>query len=209
MYIMCLSKGLQAINEAIADGYLPNKTLGFIPTAGDTYSKPYFVDESRERLKDLDIKLVEIDISKEQKQTLIEKINAVDGIYVAGGNTFFLSQQMQEGGLNKYLADKVKNGFPYFGESAGAVYLSASIGPAITIDNPQDAPDLKNYDGLGLIDFFVLPHVDREKYKTIFNEFLSLNESKLNIVKIRDDQALITTDGKTYKIIPSKINNIK
>ena len=203
MYIMCLSKGLNAIARAIDDGQLPDKKLGFIPTAGEPYVDPYFVDESRAQLKSLGLKLVELDISTASKTDIVNKINAVDGIYIAGGNVFYLSQQIQIKGLDLFIKEKIKSGLAYFGESAGAVYLSRSIKPAKSIDDPLEAPLIDGYDGLGLVDFFVLPHVDREKYKETFDNFYNSNKNNLKIVKLRDDQALLTKDGISYKILKS------
>lgn len=202
---MCLSKGLNAVQIAINDGVLPTKTLGFIPTAGEPYASPYFVDESRLRLQLLGINLVTLDISNDSRQSLINKIDSVDGIFVAGGNVFFLLQQLCAKQLNSYIIQKVKSDMPYFGESAGAVILTESVEPAETLDNPKDAPNLKNYAGLGLINFFPLPHVDREKYASVFAGFIAEYQTKIKIVKFQDNQAILTKDGINYEIMPSGI----
>jgi dipeptidase E len=209
MYIMGLSKGLSAVQCSIDEGVLPHKKLGFVPTAGETYASPYFVEESRIRLRALNLNLEEIDITHATREELIQKLEDVDGIYVAGGNAFFLLQQLQMKNLVQYLRERVQKGLPYFGESAGAVLLSGSIEPAKPIDDPLDAPSLKGYAGLDLIDFFILPHVDREKYRDVFEEFLRGNSDKLNIVQIRDGQAVITRDGDSYEVIASSIIKIK
>ena len=96
MYIVCLSKGVEVIKESIIEGVLPNKKLGFIPTAGETYADPYFVEESLARLRGLGLELVEIDITNQDRDKLLNVLNSVDGIYVAGGNSFYLMQQLQK-----------------------------------------------------------------------------------------------------------------
>lgn len=205
---MCLSKGLSAVKQAIDKGVLPNKLLGFVPTAGDTYENPYFVEESRTRLRSLGIKLVELDLASETSEELKQKLESVDGVYVAGGNTFFLLYHLQQKQLYKLIIERVKAGLPYFGESAGAVLLATSIEPAKPIDDPGDAPQLKSYEGLGLINFFPLPHVDKEKYKSVFDQFMNDNQDSLTIVRYRDDQAVLTRDGSNYEILPSSITEI-
>lgn len=205
---MCLSKGITAIQSSINEGLLPNKTLGFIPTAGETYENPYFVEESRTRLKKHGLTLIEVDITDESRSELVEKLGEVDGIYVAGGNTFFLLYQLLKKDLMSVIINKVTMGMPYFGESAGAVLLAESIEPAKPIDNPNDAPELKTYDGLALIDFFPLPHVGKEKYKALFDKFIDDNKDKLNIVQYTDEQAILTRDGKSYEILSSEIEAV-
>ncbi len=208
MYILCLSKGLEAVRVPIKDGVLPNKTLGFIPNAGDTYENPYFVEESRQRLKGLGITLVETDLASDDRDTVINKLGQVDGLYVAGGNTFYLLHLLNKNNLLELIRDKVKNGLPYFGESAGAVLLTKSIEPAKTIDDPEDAPELKSFNGLGLLEFFPLPHVGKEKYKAVFDKFIADNESAIEIVQYTDEQAILTSDGVSYEILPSPIEAI-
>jgi dipeptidase E len=205
---MCLSKGTTAVQSSLDEGLLPNKTLGFIPTAGETYENPYFVEESRERLKKRDLTLIELDVSNESHDELVEKLNAVDGIYVAGGNTFFLLYQLLKKDLVSVIIKKVKMGLPYFGESAGAVLLAKSIEPAKPIDDPDDVPGLEVYDGLALIDFFPLPHVGNEKYKALFDKFIENNKDKIKIIQYTDEQAILTRDGKNYEILQSNIEVI-
>jgi dipeptidase E len=205
MYIMCLSKGLDAVSSAVNEGLLPNKKLGFIPTAGETYENPYFVEESRARLRKQGLKLVEINVTKQSKDELISSLKSVDGIYVAGGNSFHLLQQLQKKKLVATIRELVQNGKPYFGESAGAVILYSTIEPIKPIDDPQDAPDIDGYKALGLIDFISLPHIGREKYKEVFTKFLNDNQDKYRIVPFRDDQAILIRDGKNFEILPSAI----
>lgn len=193
------------MQQAIDEGILPNKTVGFIPTAGDTYENPYFVEESRVRLRGLGIKLIELNVAAETNKQLQEKLASVDGIYIAGGNTFFLLYQLLQKGLYQPIIERVKAGLPYFGESAGAVLLAHSIEPAKPIDGPEVVPGLKIYDGLGLIDFFPLPHVNREKYKSAFDAFMKENKDTLKIVRYRDDQAILTRDGNSYELLTSDV----
>lgn len=208
MYIMCFSKGLSALQRAFDDGVLPNRALGFIPTAGDTYENPYFVEESRKRLKLHSITLIELDVVNESKEELYSKLNSVDGIYIAGGNTFYLLDQLQQKDLFEPIVEKVNQGFPYFGESAGAVLLASSIEPAKSIDNPEDAPSLDSYDGLNLIDFFPLPHVGKEKYKPLFNKLIEDYKGKIRIIQYTDEQAILTKDGNSFELLPSAIEPI-
>ncbi len=205
MYIMCLSKGLEAVKAPLKDGALPNRTLGFIPNAGDTYENPYFVEESLQRLKGLGITLVEIDLASDDRQILLSKLDQVDGLYVAGGNTFYLLHLLYKNKLMGLIRTKVKEGMPYFGESAGAVLLAKSIEPVKTIDDPDDAPELESFEGLGLLEFFPLPHVGKEKYKAVFDKFIAENKDSINIVQYTDEQAIITNDGVKYEIVTSGI----
>ncbi len=203
MYIMGLSKGLGAVKLAIDEGILPNRRLAFVPTAAHTAKNPYWVEESRVQLTTLGLDLFELDIHQLTREESLQILDDVDGIYFAGGNTFFLLQELLAKDLVADLVGRVRSGFPYFGESAGAVLLCESIEPAIPLDDPSDAPKLTQYAGLGLTDFFILPHVDREKYRDLMAQFVVDNQASLQIVQIGDAQAVITRDGSSYEIVDS------
>lgn len=205
---MCLSKGVAAIEKPIAEGILPNKTIGFIPTAGETYADPYFVEESRSRLHQLGLELTEIDVTNKTHDELVSILNSVDGIYVAGGNSFWLMQQLQKKQLVSVIQNFVKKGKPYFGESAGAVILYTTIEPIKVLDDLQDAPDIESYDALDLVDFIALPHIDREKYKAVMSKFLADNKDRYKIVPFQDDQAILTHNGISYELLDSRIADI-
>lgn len=51
--------------------------------------------KDREDLGKMKFNVVDIDISKESKETIIEKFNSVEAIFVAGGNCFYLLQQLK------------------------------------------------------------------------------------------------------------------
>jgi dipeptidase E len=207
MYIVCLSKGLGAVGNAMREGLLPSKKIGFIPTAGETYENPYFVDESRARLRKLGLELIEIDVTHQTKDELVQILLSVDGIFVAGGNSFHLLQQLQKKELVTLIRDMVRDGKPYFGESAGAVILYKTIEPIKPIDDPEDAPDIQGYEALDLIKFIPLPHFDREKYKAVFTKFLDDNKDKYPIVPFNDDQAILVR-GKDHETVSSAIADV-
>lgn len=208
MYVMCLSRGLNAINEWKRE-FEPQKPVAFIPNAGDTYQDPYFVRESQQRLELLGLTTKLLDLRHlKSRSDFEERLSECSAVFVAGGNSFYLLGQLYASGTLDSLRQLVRSGFPYFGESAGAVILYRTIEPVAMIDDPQDAPGLESTDALGIVDFITLPHVDREKYQTLFDAFFSQYSGTHRIVKIRDDQALLTRDGSTIVLLRSDIADL-
>lgn len=208
MYIVGLSRGLEAVALAIDEALFPHMRIAFVPTAGGTYEDPYFVEDSRKRLRLLGLTLVELDFAVATLDEASQILDDVDGVFVAGGNSFYLLKSMKTTGADSLLRDLVLAGLPYFGESAGAVVLYNSIEIAREIDDPEDVPGFTDYTALGLLGFFVLPHVDREKYRELFDSFYEAHRATHEIVRIRDDQAVITRDGQSYEIVDSRIADI-
>ena len=209
MYIMCLSRGLDAMINWI-DEFDPVTPIAFIPNAGDTYENPYFVEESKKRIELLGLKTKVIDLRTLQSaQEFSSAINSCSGIFVAGGNTFNLLRELYRTGSLEVLRDAIKGGLPYFGESAGAVLLYKTLAPVEMIDSPDDVPGFDKREALGIVDFITLPHINREKYAELFSNFYNQYSGNHRIERIRDDEALITRDGKSIEKINSAIREIE
>ncbi|SHF95778.1 dipeptidase PepE [Flavobacterium johnsoniae] len=83
-----------------------------------------------------------------------EAIQNAEGVFTGGGNTFLLVTQLYKNKIMQLLAEKVKNGTPYLGTSAGSNICGLSI--QTTNDMPIIYPP--SFQTLGLIPFNLNPH---------------------------------------------------
>lgn len=83
-----------------------------------------------------------------------EAIQNAEGIFTGGGNTFLLVTQLYKHNIMQLLAEKVKNGTPYLGTSAGSNICGLSM--QTTNDMPIIYPP--SFQTLGLIPFNLNPH---------------------------------------------------
>jgi dipeptidase E len=79
------------------------------------------------------------------------------------------------------------------GESAGALVLGPTIEPIRFIDEPERAPELADFAGLGLFPFFTAVHFGRPEY---LDQYASITQTafslKLPVLALRDaDSALM------------------
>ncbi|OIV41952.1 dipeptidase PepE [Flavobacterium johnsoniae] len=81
-------------------------------------------------------------------------IENAEGIFTGGGNTFLLVTQLYKHNIMQFLAEKVKNGTPYLGTSAGSNICGLSM--QTTNDMPIIYPP--SFQTLGLIPFNLNPH---------------------------------------------------
>lgn len=148
----------------------------------------------------MNYKVIEIDISKESKQDIIKKLNFVDSVFVAGGNTFYLLQQLKNKDVLQELK-KFANNKTYIGSSAGACIVCPSINYAQKLDDKSQAPLLKEYKAMNLVDFYVLPHYkSKEKYTKLADEIeKEYNNNKF--IKLSDNQAIVVDEANNYKIV--------
>jgi len=83
-----------------------------------------------------------------------DAITAAEGVFVGGGNTFVLTNQLYKNNLINTLRDSIQNGTPYLGTSAGSNICG------LTIKNTNDMPIVypPSFKALSLVPFNINPH---------------------------------------------------
>lgn len=101
---------------------------------------------------------------------------------------------MKRTGADKLIINEVNKGKFYIGESAGAIIAAPNIEYVSAMDSKKAAPNLKEYSGLGLIDFYVVPHFQNRGFVKAVKQIVSTYSSTLNLKVISDRQAILIID---------------
>lgn len=112
----------------------------------------------------------------------IDAVNNAKAIFVGGGNTFLLVQQLYQHKLILSIKNVVENGIPYFGTSAGSVITG------VTMQNTNDMPIIypPSFNTLGFLNFnlnchYLDPDTNSthmgETRETRINEYHTINET--------------------------------
>ena len=179
---------------------LKGKTVTYIPTASTVEKLGFFVKIGKWGLRRLGLTVDELEIATSDYETIKSKLQKNDYIYVTGGNTFFLLQELKRTGADKILAEEVEKGKLYIGESAGAIVVSPDIEYSSAMDHAEKAPGLKEYSGLNLIDFYVVPHAGNWEFGKAAEKIADEYSSKLELKVINDNQAL-WVEGSNVRIL--------
>ncbi len=177
------------------------KTIGFVPNAFD-YVEPQVWKERNaivmKELSDLGIKVEMLDLRKYfgKSKALKRKLDRLGGIWVRGGNTFVLRQAMKLSGLDTILKGIERKDFVYGGYSAGCCILGPTLKCLSIVDDPTITPyRVKKvlWDGLGLIDFAVMPHYksDHPESKDVDKEVAYCKKNRIPFKTLRDGEVLI------------------
>lgn len=175
---------------------LKGKTVTFIPTASKVEKVVFYVNSGKKALQKLGLIIDELDISTASNDEINSKLRNNDFIYITGGNTFFLLQELKKTGADKIIIDEINKGKLYIGESAGAIITSANVEYAKRMDDVKKAPNLTEFNGLNLVDFYVIPHYTNFPFEKTVEKIIENYSSKLDLSPISNKDAILVIDNK-------------
>lgn len=170
---------------------LIGKTVTFIPTASIVETVTFYVASGKKALEKMGLIVDELEISTASTDEIASKIKQNDFIYVTGGNTFFLLQELKRTGADRLIIDEVNAGKLYIGESAGAIVTSPNIEYAKGMDSEKEAPDLDSFDALGLVDFYTVPHHTNQPFKKAAQSIIDTYSATLPLSPISNHHAIL------------------
>ena len=79
------------------------KKVLFIPTANIDEETKFLVDEAKEVFKSLGMEVEDLEISKLDEKTIKNKLEKANYLYIGGGNTFYLLQELKRKNLIDFI----------------------------------------------------------------------------------------------------------
>jgi dipeptidase E len=122
----------------------------FIPYAGVRFSYQNYTEKVRKAVSELGIQLSSID----QFCDPIRAVKEAEFIVVGGGNTFHLLYKLYEKHIIDAIRDRVLEGIPYIGWSAGSNVAC----PTIMTSNDMPIVSPPSFLALNLVPFQINPH---------------------------------------------------
>ena len=199
LFLCSYFAAVSSFTPQFVGGDLKGKKLAFIPTASLFEEYTDYVDEAKEAFENLGLNIEVLDVSSAPKELTERTLQRCDLIYVSGGNTFFLLQELEKSGAKTIIREQVNGGKPYIGESAGSVIMAPNISYVKDVDDEKAAPQLKSFEGLGLVDFYPLPHYKSFPFEEVTEKML-VKYAKLGLKPITNQQALFVNGNQTTLI---------
>jgi len=172
--------------------------LTFIPTAAEVEEGGLeWLHEDRRALVEAGFQVTDFTLTGKTKEAVKNMLESADFVFVSGGNTFFLLQEMKKSGFADLIKEYVNKGLIYGGTSAGSIVAGPDISLTAGLDDLSLAPDLKDYTALNLTDVVVFPHWGSEHFQRRYEEVMKTGYKKgLKIILLTDDQYLLVDGGK-------------
>lgn len=186
--VACLLEGFIGEN-------LKGKTITFIPTASLAEFPRFFVKMAKKSLEELGLIVDVLDVTKFSSEEIKNTIVSNDYIYVSGGNTFYLLQELKRKKADEIIKDQIEKGKPYIGESAGSIILCPNIEYIKLMDNEKKSPMNNNYNAINIIDFYPVPHCDNFPFKNKVKKIIKSYNS-INLLPFSNNQAILVNGDK-------------
>ena len=163
----------------------------FIPTAANVEEYRGYVDEGIAALKENGYDVTVLDVATAPHSKSVQVIKNSGCLCISGGNTFYLLQELKRNGLLDLIKQRVQDGMLYIGESAGAIIACPDISYNQIMDDKAVATELTNYSGMGLVDYYVLPHNGEFPFVETTAQTIKVYDEKINLIPLNNSQALI------------------
>lgn len=205
--ILLLSSGLAYIRQFVGREPASVKMI-FIPTAGNPDEDVWWIDKDRDALTKMGFVFTELDIAGKNPQQLSGVLDDVDLVYIAGGYTYYLLEQIRKSGFDEILEKFVERGGMYVGASAGALIAGLDIEPCSITDDPSYGPSLQSSRGLGYVDIVPMPHYDMPERKQRIDAVVEQYATRYQVVPFSDDEAIVS-DGAHWHKVASKRSELE
>lgn len=195
IYLSSLSIPDEHAFKSLFEKNQPSK-IGIIPNATaypDEKSLPY-LEALSVKLKFMGFEPIIIDLLeyRDRKDSLRGTLENLQGVWLTGGNTFYLNWAIQQSGFHELIKDLMKNGLVYGGESAGAVIAGSTLRGIENMDDPNLAPEVI-WEGLGLIDYGIIPHWGNEKYTELLDKCAVVMAQYAKVKTLGDSDYILTS----------------
>lgn len=152
---------------------MKKKIFAYMPSDGRSCPQN-FIDEWKGYAQKNGAEFRYIDNSKPRESNEAQKLLDSNILAISGGNTFKLLDNLRKSGLDKAIIEFArKDEFVLSGFSAGALVLT----PTIEICNlpiyDENQAGLKDFTGLGIVDFEVFPHYEEASHEELLNKYRS------------------------------------
>jgi len=179
------------------------KRVLFVPFA--LHDRDKYAAQARARFEKMGYELDSIHSEPSLTHGLLPRpdskaVREADAIFIGGGNTFRLLKALYDHDLLDAIRERVREGMPYIGSSAG----SNVAAPTIRTTNDMPIVQPPSLDALGLVRFQINPHyLDADPNSTHKGETREerliqfLEENETPVVGLREGAMLRIENGKT------------
>ena len=168
----------------------------FVPYA--LFDRDAYTQQARQRFREMGLELDSV----HETDDPVEAVRKAEGIFIGGGNSFRLLDELQQHGLVSPIRERVEAGMPYLGTSAGSNVAC----PTIRTSNDMPIVEPDSFAALDLVPFQINPHyLDADPDSTHQGETREqrlteyLEENDTPVVAIREG-GMVIVEGSESRV---------
>lgn len=206
--MIILTSSIATVAGDIFKNYLSEKnytSVLFIDTAAELEIGKVVGDDDwlladLQSLIDLGYQVDRYTVTNQSVKEVTAKIDGYDVLYMCGGNTLYLLQQLQKTGAFNLIVEKVKAGKPYIGTSAGSIIAGPKI-PAYL--EGEEGIQLDDYSGFNFLNTIIVPHWGSRYFKTTYLEkgMIAAYQTTEPPFLLLNDNQYISVDGAKIEVV--------
>ncbi|CAN0003360.1 unnamed protein product [Chrysoparadoxa australica] len=192
--------------------------LLFIPLAGDPDENPKVFEDGLERIKGTfsTIKFKKIEMCLDLADLEWEYLKTFDAIYIDGGNTFNLMEEIRNTHFYELLHRFLHHGGVVNGDSAGAIILGSHLETAHFGETPdENETEVISYQGLNLLGQYAVhchyEHSEKEEVQEFVDDYgfpvIALHEN--TAVAVIDHEIHVIGEAPATIFTPHTIENLQ
>ncbi len=210
--MIILTSSVATVAKHIYQNFLSDKnykSILFIDTAaepevGKIEGDDDWLQADLKSLLDLNYKVDRYTVTDQSLGEIESKINEYDVLYMCGGNTLYLLQQLKKTGAFSLIAEKVKAGKPYIGTSAGSIIAGPKI-PVYLED--AEGVEVDDDTGFNFLNTIIVPHWGSEYFKEMYLEErlkLAYKATEPPFLLLSDFHYVSIDENQNIKVINTK-----
>ena len=175
----------------------------------DPVVRSKYLEVQLQMLRDAGFEPTEVDLREyfDSKNDLGSTLRKFDALWIPGGNAFILRRAMKQSGFDQIIKGLLEEDtLAYGGFSAGAVVATPTLNGIDILDDPNVVPAAYKsevvWDGLGLIDYSIVPHFESDHRETEFAS-KAVEYFKKNVLPYRTlhDGDVILVNGSSTEFL--------
>ena len=167
--------------------------IAHVITASRVEKNKSYMEGETKYLQSLGCEVEEMTFEGCDRNKCEDLLKDVDLIYIQGGNTFYLLKILKESGVFDIIKEKVENGVPYVGVSAGSYVACPTIEVATWGGQDDNNCGLKDLTAFNFVPFLMSVHFEETDREVLDSE---MKKTDLEVKILKDGQALLVEDGK-------------
>ncbi len=179
--------------------------IAFVPTAANVEEgdKDWLINDYK-NLKAQNYTVDIVDISAVPEKIWRPRLEASNVLFFGGGNTFHLIHWIEISGLQKILPELLETKV-YAGISAGSCVAGPTVNNSV-LDLFGEKNELEIKNGLSLVDFQLIPHLNSDFFPKIRDEYLiDASKDLIEPVYAIDDNSAVVVNGDKLEVVSQSV----